>query len=190
MRRSKWDTLPHHLSNQVTQILVNSFNPYTDPSGALKAILSLRTVSKSWKGAASQYVRSLSVKVQRPADLIHLSSLLPHMSKLHIFGNSGSPLDMLVAMFRPSGPPPAQAGRDLPIDISPLPMSLVDLRMEDCQFNPASFEHFSAANLTSLDLANVKISAADKPSAAAIFAQATGNNLGYGSSLAKIAICL
>ena len=144
--------------------LEGSFNPYADPVAGLQAILSLRSVSKSWKAATSQYAGKLSVKVQRPSDLVDLSCLLPHISQLLIFGNAGSSVEELLVAFLQRRPPQPEVGRDEsppPLDVSPLPMSLVKLSLSRVQVNPASFEHFSQANLTSLDLFDLQSSPAE-----------------------------
>ena len=151
--RSKWDSLPHHLTNLIIEKLEDSFSPFGDTSGALKAFLLLRSVSKSWNAAIAQYDGKMSVKAHRASDLLRLIHLLPYISKLSISGSSSPYQQFLAALPQPLTLSQAQAGKDESLlDVSPLPESLVGLRLSHCQVNPASFEHLRSLSLTALDL--------------------------------------
>lgn len=149
--RSEWDSLPDHLSTVIIGKLVDSFDLDSDPSGALRAILLLRLISKSWEAAISQYVGGISMDVQRPLDLLRMGKLLPHISRLLITSNSGPYQRLVRASTQRSSPPSYPIGRDsrLCLNLRYLPLSLVDLSLSDCQIYPDSFEHFSSANVTS-----------------------------------------
>lgn len=163
MCRSKWDSLPHHLSNLVIEQLEDSFNEFSDPNGALKAILLLRLISKSWKAAASHYVGKLSFEPQQPSDVPQLNKVLPYISKLWINGNIDTFHQYLAASGGPSSLRYLQPCRDESLlDVSSLPMSLVGLRLSKCQVRPGSCEHFRADHLTSLYLDQVQNLPAEK----------------------------
>lgn len=144
--RSLWNELDHKLSNSILTKLENSYNEYSNPMGGLQQMLSLRLVSKPWKEAAAQYTGKMVVEPQDQSDLHNLRSILPNITELHVNSKSSEykseyiqPVSAFTQLSSLSYTKTLSMEVGLPLDMSFLPATLVELNLNNCRVNPSSF---------------------------------------------------
>ena len=159
----QWDKLPHELANVVLGKLVNSFDREWDQRAGLRAILTLRLVSKSWEEAARGYTGKAYTKPQTQTDLLDLIKLLPNMTELHIETREPQYIQPVSACTQLSSLSISRSARRCGeregghfLDMSLLPLGLVELKVSAYGVNPSSFQNLSSMALTSLELTSVR----------------------------------
>ena len=154
-----WNELDHNLSDSILKKLEEPYSECKNARGGLQDILSFRLVSKSWKAAAAEYTGDIVVEPQNQTDLHSLNKTLPNIANLHVKSKSAKYMEPVSAfnwLSSLSYKEETHRGEKLPLDMSLLPASLVDLKLSNCRIDPSSFQNLRSTSLTSLRLNGVQ----------------------------------
>lgn len=159
-----WDGLPSDLLILILKKLVDSLDYPRNERAYIQAFLALRLVSKIWKEAASAYDGEAYVEPQKQTDLLDLIKVMPHIKKLRVKSRIAQYIQPVSAYTQLSSLSIECHEYDSEglLDMSLLPMSLVNLEMAECGVNPNSFQNLSSMKLTCLELYDIQNSPTEK----------------------------
>ena len=154
--------LPQALVNIVLGKLEDGCDYMRDGRAGLHAKLILRLVSKWWEEAARQYTGKVYTAPQRQTDLRGLIKILPQIRELLVKSRIAQHIEPVSALTQLSSLSISRSEARWcereggPLDMSLMPMGLVELKVSEYGVDPNSFQNLSSMRLTSLELASVQ----------------------------------